>query len=218
MDIVIGVAILVFVILGLREGAVKAALSLILLFLSVFLATSFLDFLGKGLAQFNNPHYLGSIVVFLAVAGIFFLFFDFVLTVLFNKVICITILGPVDRVVGVLVGGFKGVLICGIVFQSILNLPLSSQNKQHLADSRLLRFTIQAYQRAHPYAKKVFPMLNEFMQENVLEKVEKNGALKQGVEEIKKKGAKEIEQQAGRAKELLKEEKLLPSVPEGEVR
>ncbi|MBU0672458.1 MAG: CvpA family protein [Candidatus Margulisbacteria bacterium] len=98
LDVILGILIFLFLILGLREGIFKSLGSVAAVFFSLFLASSVVAFLAKGSPQFNDPKYLGAIIVFLVVWVFSYVVLDLLLTLLFKKIITVIVLGPVDKV------------------------------------------------------------------------------------------------------------------------
>ncbi|NQT30143.1 MAG: CvpA family protein [Candidatus Saganbacteria bacterium] len=231
LDIVVGIVIVLFVLLGLREGLVKAILSVVAVLASLFLASWFIDFLSQGTARFSEPGNLSAIIAFLLAFAIIYILLDVALLILFTKIIYIRILGPVDKICGILVGGFKGILICGIVLQLMLFMPISKGLKQDIVTSYISSFSISVYEWAYPYAKQIMPKVNIFMKDNILEKIREQSSTKTVDPEPEKTNPEKIEfdvflenikkpnemtkNQQEKIIELLKERKLLPNVPQG---
>jgi len=199
LDLIVGIVIVCFAILGIREGTAKSLGSVALIFVAVFLATGAVNLLAQGNTQFNDPNFLAATVIFLFVWLISFILLDLLLLIILKKVVTIIILGPSDRVGGLLLGGFKGALICGLILQLLLFFPLSGGSKEKINRSTLSRFSMAAYNWVYPYAKKIAPCISDFIKKNV---EEKSGEL----EKIK-------EDKGETAKKLLKEKRLLPAVP-----
>jgi len=223
VDLLVGIAIFLFAMMGLREGIAKALGSVVIVFAALFLATGAINFLSKGAPQFSDPNFLGSVVTFLAVWAICYFLLDLLLTILLQRIIMIIILGPFNRVGGFLIGGFKGILICGIVLQLLFYFPLAGEVKAGMENSNLSNIAIATYQWVYPFAQKMAPKrVNALMKGNLMEKI--NGKTGEKVEikeiapeEIKEKLSeyKEIkDEQTEKLKKLLKDNKLLPGVPQ----
>ena len=134
LDVIVGIVICCFFLLGLYEGIAKSLGSVALAFFSLFLATSTVNFLAGGAPQFSDPRFLGTAVIFLLVFVVTYILFDILLTILLKRIIMIVILGPLDKVGGALVGGFKGLLICGIILQLTLYFPISAATKINISN------------------------------------------------------------------------------------
>jgi uncharacterized membrane protein required for colicin V production len=226
LDIAVGIVILLFIALGLREGIIKSLGSVAVVFVALFVATGAINLLSQSNPQFSDPNYLGATIAFLVVWGLSYLGLDLLLTLLLKKVITVIVLGPVDKIGGLLIGGFKGVLICGIVLQLSLYLPFSEESKKQITEAPLSRFTIAAYQWAYPYAKRIAPRVNEFMKKNLIEKISERENLEEKTEDMKKISPEQFmenaseykkteKEQEKKIKQLIKEQKLLPTVPQG---
>jgi uncharacterized membrane protein required for colicin V production len=143
------------------------------------------------------------------------------LTLLFKRLINIVVLGPVDKVGGSLVGGFKGVLIAGIILQLSLALPLSPAVKKDVTGGALSRLAIAAYHWAYPYAQKWTPLVKGFLHDNLLEKIGQQQNLKDKTKDASAKdllgNVSEYEKikndQEKKIHKLLKEQKLLRDAP-----
>ena len=205
LDLIVGIVIVGFVILGIREGIAKSLGSVVLVFATLFLATAVIDFLAKSSPRFGDPSYLAAVIIFLLIWAASFVLLDLLLTVILKKVITIVILGPFDKVGGLLIGGFKGVLICGIVLQLILYFPISEASAKSVEGAALSRFCIAAYRWVYPHAKRIAPQVSDFIRKEVERKTGE-------MERLGKEVAGEKEE---KIKKLLKEEKLLPTVPQG---
>jgi uncharacterized membrane protein required for colicin V production len=220
LDVFVGITIACFIILGWREGIAKSLVSIALLFFSLFLATWVVDFFAKGSPLFKDPHFLGAIIVFLLVALLSYVLLDLLLMLLFRRIVKIIILGPLDVVGGLVIGGLKGVLICGIIFQLILAMPISKGAKQRITDSKLTSFSVSAFRWAYPYAKKFAPKISEMMKIDFVKEIKNNEVLDGEAGNIPsvdteklvgdvKEYTKQITAQEKNIKRLLKEQKLI---------
>jgi membrane protein required for colicin V production len=225
VDLIVGVIVFLFFLLGLREGIVKSLLSVGAVFVSLFLASNALNYLATETPQFGDPNYIWTTIVFMIVAAISYLFLDLILTLLLKKIVTIIVLGPVDKIGGVLVGGFKGLLICGIALQLILALPISAQTRGLIKESKLSLLSISIYQWAFPQVKKIAPQLGGLIKMDLtqeMSKVEKivpkeNAGKETTAEDVMEsisESGEEIKKLGEKAQQLLKEKKILISVPE----
>jgi uncharacterized membrane protein required for colicin V production len=224
LDVAVGIVVFLFVALSLREGLAKSLFSLAAVFVALFLASAALTLLARGDARLADPKNAAAVILFLLVWAVSYLLIDLLLTLLLRKVVQITVLGPADRVGAVLVGGFKGTLICGIILQLVLAFPLSATVRDDILNKPLSRFTIAVYHWAYPYAQRLAPIVQGLMEQNLVNKVgEQQGAkAKAGkvedyspekflgdagkYEQIKSEQEKKIHQ-------LLKDQKLLRGAP-----
>ena len=222
LDVAVGIVIFLFVVLGLREGIGKSLGSVAAVFVGLFLASSTLSFLSKAEPRFAEPSFLGAIIVFILVWALSYIVIDLLLTLLFKKIINIILLGPVDKIGGTFVGGFKGLLISGIILQLCLAMPISAESKKAITQGPISRFAIAAYQWSYPYAKKLAPMVNDLMQKNnIVEKINEQENLKDKTKDLKPNDLiknidnyKQIKtEQEQKIKKLLKDQKLLHGAP-----
>lgn len=158
-DLIVGFVIFCFIFLGAREGVVKSLASIALIFVSLYLATAAVGILATSAPQFGDPSYAGTIGLFFLAWLVTYIFLDALLMFLFRRVIKIIVLGPVDVAAGILAGGFKGLLISGIVLQLILSMPVSNKTRETIVNSILSRISLSAYQLTYPYVKRLAPIL-----------------------------------------------------------
>ncbi|MBN2057969.1 MAG: CvpA family protein [Candidatus Saganbacteria bacterium] len=224
LDVFVGIAIFLFIILGFREGLFKSLTSVAVVFAALFLGTAAVSFLAKGAESFKDPRSLGAVIVFFLVWIVAYILIDLLLTLLFKKAINITILGPVDKVGGVLSGGFKGLLICGIVLQLALALPIADTSKRSITTSTLSRCSIAVYHLSYPYAKKAVPLLSNWLKQSPVDKAGQEHGLEQTAKELEQldpgqimdnvvKYDKTAKEQERKIKQLLKDQKLLHDAP-----
>jgi uncharacterized membrane protein required for colicin V production len=224
LDIIVGIIVLLFVFLGSREGIVKSLGSVAVVFISLFLAGAALNFLAQSNSQFADPEYLAASIIFLLVFVLSYLLLDFLLNLLFKKVVHIVILGSVDKIGGLLIGGVKGFLICGIVLQMMFSFPISDATKNAIRESMLSKFSMSLYQWAYPYAKQINPKVTEFMNNSLVDKINQKEIAEPIDKEIsntapakvvdKMKDVRQIKDEQGeRIEKLLKEHKIVPDVP-----
>jgi uncharacterized membrane protein required for colicin V production len=224
LDVIVGIAIACFVILGIREGIAKSLGSIALVFVSLFLATATIDFLAKGASQFKDPSYLGTIIIFFLVWLLSYIILDLVLMLLFRRIIKIIILGPMDMVGGLLIGGFKGTLICGVILSLVLAMPISAASKKYISGSRLASLSIAVYQWAYPHAKRIAPKIGNLMKIDIVEEMNKGNEIKVDAELSPDKLMGEVSEaqkvltgQEEHIRKLIKEQKLLRNVPQSKV-
>ena len=233
IDILVIFTLLVFLFWGFREGLVKALGSIVMVFLALFGATAFLQFLAKNSAYFTDPTSASAVVAFFAAWLVSFFILDLLLGLVLSKVIRIIVLGLLDRVAGVVLGGLKGLLVAGIILQLLLCLPLASERKKQMLDSTLCKISIATYQRAYPMAQKWAPYFNDFLKENLIEKMQMQKKIPELVsaeaEKIKQMTPDEVmnkiieyerikKEQERKIRELLEQHKIQPSVPQGSAR
>ena len=123
ITIVIGLIVLFFFVDGIRRGLVRQLFEiagLIAAFIGAYyLGHAFADrFQGSTKISYAVVRFFFSAVVFIAVALAFYL-----LGVMFQKIVSVTILGPIDRIGGALFGAVKGVLFVSLVCVLLFSIP-----------------------------------------------------------------------------------------------
>ena len=134
---VIALIILVFLIDGIRRGLVRQLfeiVGLIAAFIGAFYLGHFFAhrFEGSTRISYAVILFFFSGVVFIAIA----LVFHFIGLVL-QKVVSVTILGPVDRIGGAALGALKGVLFVSLVCVLITSAPAAGGFRQKLEANRI---------------------------------------------------------------------------------
>jgi uncharacterized membrane protein required for colicin V production len=233
IDLIIGLFILLFVFLGLREGLAKTLGSIVLIFLALFFSNSSIDFLARVSPELTKSGSFAASAVFLGIWAVIYALLDFLLGLILRRIITIIVLGPLDRVAGTLLGVFKGLLIAGIVLQLSLCFPIAAQTKKRIMDSSAAKFSIATYQWAYPLAKKWTPYFNRIIKENLLDRIQKQEKIPEKIsaeiESIKKMSPDEVmdklieyekvkKETEAKIKKLLEEKNLMPSSPTGRPR
>ncbi|MBU0501929.1 MAG: CvpA family protein [bacterium] len=212
VEIIIAIVVLIFIALGLREGMVKALSSVAAVFASLFFATATLASIGL-----IESRAVSTVILFLFLFFISYVILDLLLTLMFKKIISVTVLGPVDKVGGVVLGGIKGLLICGIVLQVLLYLPIKVENRTMMEESYLAKLSIAICQWSYPYIKNVRPEITDFVKGDYVagKKTNKVEALPtKGLFGEAGKAVEKIKLQEDQIMKLLEDNKLVPNVPE----
>jgi uncharacterized membrane protein required for colicin V production len=126
ITIVIGLIIIFFFIDGIRRGLVRQLLEIVGLvaaFIGAYYLGHALAHRFEGSTRISYPliRFFFSAVLFIAIALVFHL-----IGVLLQKVVSVTILGPVDRIGGALFGVVKGVLFVSLVCVLLFSIPAPS--------------------------------------------------------------------------------------------
>jgi len=212
VDIIIVIVVLIFVALGLREGLVKALTSVAAVFASLFFATATLSSIGL-----VESRAVSTVILFFFLFFIAYVLLDLLLTLLFKKVISVTVLGPVDRFGGVAVGAFKGFLICAIGVQVLFYCPFDEQTMTQLKESYLSRLAVAVFQWSYPYVKNVRPEISDFIKTDYVTDKTTGTVEPKSTEDVTKAVGDAVDQYKKREKDvmkLLEENKLVPGVPE----
>ncbi len=126
ITIVIGLIVIFFFIDGIRRGLVRQLLEIVGL-VAAFIGAYYLGhafaqrFEGSTKISYPIVRFFFSAVVFIAVALVFHLF-----GMLLQKIVSVTVLGPVDRIGGALFGAVKGVLFVSLVCVLLFSIPAPS--------------------------------------------------------------------------------------------
>jgi membrane protein required for colicin V production len=111
LDIVLIVALAIPTFLGLRQGLIKAVLSLVGLIVGVILAGNFYQTLGQMLGFFPNPD-IANIVAFAIILVAVFVIAS-ILSRLLRFLVSLVLLGWVDRLSGAILGLLIGTIFWG---------------------------------------------------------------------------------------------------------
>jgi membrane protein required for colicin V production len=210
LDLVVGIAVLAFILLGMREGLIKALGGVAAVFAALFLATGALGHLSQQSPKLSDPNNLGASVIFLLVWTLSYILLEFLLSILFKKIVRIVVLGQLDRVGGMVVGGFKGLLVCGLIFDLALFSPMSPAVKKLINESKGPEISMRVYRWAYPFAKKVVPQVQNFWEDKIKSSPEL-------AEKAKSETLNKVDQakksQEERIMKLLKDQKLLHGAP-----
>jgi uncharacterized membrane protein required for colicin V production len=137
ITIVIGLIVLFFFVDGIRRGLVRQLFEiagLIAAFIGAYYVGHFLADRFECSTRISYPIILFffSAVVFIAVALVFHL-----VGLMFQKIVSVTILNPVDRIGGAVLGAVKGVLFVSLVCVLLFSLPAAEGFKQKLEANRV---------------------------------------------------------------------------------
>lgn len=205
-DLIIGLLVVGFVFLGVRDGLAKSLGGVITFFLALFASAAVIEFFSAYSPVYKDYLNLATVLTFVFVWLVVLIILELLLGLLLKKVIAVTVLGPVDRVLGGIVGGGRGLLVLGLVLQLMLSLAVPAAFKTAINGAFLSKLSISAYQWAFPLAKKTVPQINQTMQENIINKihVEVGDISKDSPDELNKKLIEVEKAKAQLEKELLK--------------
>ena len=113
LDIVIAVALIVPIFTGLRQGLIKAALSLAGLIVGVVLASNYYQELG-GMMTFIPNENVANIAAFIIILVVVMII-AFVLAAVLKYTAKAVLLGWVDRLGGAIFGLFMGAIVMGAI-------------------------------------------------------------------------------------------------------
>jgi membrane protein required for colicin V production len=158
ITIVIVLIILFFFIDGIRRGLVRQLLEIVGL-VAAFIGAYYLGhalahrFEGSTRVSYPLIRFFFSAVLFIAIALVFHL-----IGVLLQKIVSVTILGPVDRIGGALFGVVKGVLFVSLVCVLLFSIPAPSGLTERIKANRVAA-------AMHPILPRVY---NVFMKRSSL--------------------------------------------------
>jgi uncharacterized membrane protein required for colicin V production len=197
-----------------------------MLFLALFLSSAALNALAKTSADFNNPKSLMTIIVFFFIWLVAYIALDLLLKLILKVVITITVLGPLDQFGGLLLGAFKGLLLCGIILQLILSFPVSANTREMILNAIPAKFSLATFQWAYPAAKKLQPYFDNLIKNetkpSVMDEINSGAKpdtnLSGEVDRMIKTNVPVIEKNMKQLDELMKEKELFPTAPQGQPR
>ncbi|MEA3493348.1 MAG: CvpA family protein [Candidatus Margulisiibacteriota bacterium] len=225
-DLIVGFVIFCFIFLGTREGIVKSLASVVLVFASLFLASYAIAILSGGAPRFSDPSYAGTIGLFFLIWIVTYIFFDILLMFLIRKIVKVIVLGPVDIIGGMFVGGGKGFLICGIIIQMVLSLPISEATREQALNSILSRLSLSSYKLTYPYFRGLAPK-RFFTNIDEINLMERLGSPKARYLDVEKRETpdvllrdatifqRNILDRERKLQKLIDQRKLIPDVPPG---
>lgn len=172
LDLYIGLGAIILFVIGIRAGFLRSLLSLFGTYLAVYITQTVAPNLIKA-ASFLSVEETrsGYVILFLVIFGIMYLVVEFLLTVLKN-IIIISILGPIDNVLGGLLSIFKALVIAGMVIETILLLPLSDQQLKNINQSYFKDWAIKAFKKTYPLALSAAPKIKVYFSEQPMPAVD----------------------------------------------
>jgi len=212
VDIIILIVVLLFVGLAMREGFVKALTSVVAVFASLMLATLALNSM-----NLTASRDISTVVLFFILFFASYVILDLLLTLLFKRVITVTVLGPVDKFGAVAVGAFKGLLLCAISLQVLFYCPFDEQTMTQLKESYLSRLAVAVFGWSYPYVKNVRPEIADFIKADYVTDKATGKVEQKSTEDVTKAVGDAVDQYKKRQDDvmkLLEDNKLVPGVPE----
>jgi uncharacterized membrane protein required for colicin V production len=152
IDLWVGLAALVFIAFGFLSGFMRSFLSLLWTYLCIYLATNFAPSI---IAVFSvlsvEESSIGKVIMILGVYAVGYLIGEVFLFMLKNLV-SVSILGPLDKVLGALVTAFKVLIIVGFVFEVVLTLPLDENALRNINSTISKQWGQQVFKISYPLA------------------------------------------------------------------
>jgi hypothetical protein len=154
ISVVICLIVLFFVVDGIRRGLVRQLFEIAGL-IAAFIAAYYLGhslahrFQGSTSISTSVVRFFFSAVIFIAVALAFHL-----LGLLFQKIVSVTVLGPVDRIGGALFGAVKGVLFVSLVCVLLFSVPAAGGLTARIKANRVAEAMYPALPRVYNFFMK----------------------------------------------------------------
>lgn len=158
IDIFCFFILLVTIFFAIRGGFLSAFLSVILAYLAIFLASAFANPASYTFRFLSVPYHVAYTILFLAVFVIIYIIGELLIWIL-KKVVSIKILGIFDVILAGILGGFKALLIMGVVFSLINTYTLSDVTNKMLEGSFFKRTSFKIYEKTYPFAQAAIPQL-----------------------------------------------------------
>lgn len=170
IDLWIGLIALVYTFFGYRFGLVNTLASIVLILLSTYLASSFAPIaVGSFRFLLVQETVLGLTVFFFAIFLILYLAGEFLLAV-FKNIIQISVLGPLDKVGGLVLGFIKGLVICAIFIEVLIGLPPSKATLNRINSSFMFDWGKTVLGYIYPMAVRTYaPKVKSFIEDKFRE-------------------------------------------------
>ena len=159
LDIVIAVALIIPIFTGLRQGLIKAALSLAGLIVGVVLASNYYQELG-GVLTFISDENIANIVAFIIILVVVMII-AFVLAAVLKYTAKAVLLGWVDRLGGAIFGLFMGAIFMG----ALLSILVKFLGEGLLTESVLAGFLLDKFPIILGLLPSEFDMIRDFFQQ-----------------------------------------------------
>lgn len=157
LDIIILLVLVIGLLSGLRSGFIKQVLGFAGLVVAIILAIQFMDPVGSGVGamlgvQLATAPLIGFGVIFLVVQVVVQ-----VLARVLRKAARAMFLGPVDRIFGGVIGGFKACLVLSMIFVALASAGLPAESWR--SDSRFYDGVSGVLPSAWEFVVDVFPQV-----------------------------------------------------------
>ncbi len=179
-DAVILLILIFFIIKGWRRGFFRSLIGLVGFFLSVFLATSYLN-LAKGLILrfFSLPSAVAAVIGFLMIFLVLLALFH-IIGLMVQRLIHLTPIGILDTLGGMALGLLAGGIIASLLLLFLSILPLPERVSCQIEESALARSTRSIAPYIFGRLKEEFPEIRDEVSRKLLE-----GPLDQAREQVK---------------------------------
>lgn len=160
LDIIILTIIAIMAVIGIYKGFIRQIVSILALILGVWCASHFTDMVSEKAASLLSLD-IAKQTLRIIVFAIIFLVTLLVANLIgkgIEKIIQLSLLGWLNRLMGFLLGAFKGIIILGLAVYAVqyLNSFAEIVPKEVLEDSKGFEFLENFTQNFFPYLKKLF--------------------------------------------------------------
>lgn len=170
LDILLGIFILFFGLLGYFSGFLRSFLGIIIVLLSVYLSSNFSHAILSSFGFLGDASKNSYPILFLFLFLLLYFLGEIILSLL-KRIIKVVILGPLDGICGMLASGIRGVLLLGVIFQIILKLPISSSWRALISDSIIIGFSQEILLKLYPFVVSKMPEVESFFKEKFADTV-----------------------------------------------
>jgi len=140
VDILIAGNLLIFTLSGLRNGFIKEVGKIVALSAGFILANQFSDFISATLFSWITDETIRNLAGYLAIFFISAIIVGIIARIL-DKIFEIMLLGWFNRLLGLLLGLVKGMLIIGLVIFVLETIPASNKLHQRMVNETYLYAT-----------------------------------------------------------------------------
>ncbi|OGC23999.1 hypothetical protein A2310_05590 [candidate division WOR-1 bacterium RIFOXYB2_FULL_37_13] len=153
IDIFLSCLGLLFLIIGLRAGLLSTILSILAMYFSLTVASNFAGEATNALSKIGLlDNELSKIIIILTIFLALTAVFEFVFWVI-KKIITVIVLGPFDKVGGMILGFARGLLLGSILLMVVGVFPLLQNLEKEREHSQLFIFTKNVMEFTLPQAK-----------------------------------------------------------------
>jgi uncharacterized membrane protein required for colicin V production len=161
LDIILGIFVLFYAIIGFFSGSLRSLLGLGVVFLAVYFSSNFSHTVLNTFGLIGEATKSAYPALFIALFLILYILGEILLSVL-KRIIKVVILGPLDGVFGMFISGIRAVVLSGVIFQMILKLPISDSFRALISGSVIIGFAQDILIKVYPYIVSKIPEVEKF--------------------------------------------------------
>ncbi|MFC1496412.1 CvpA family protein [Candidatus Margulisiibacteriota bacterium] len=158
IDILGGVFIVTLAALAVRAGFLTTILGIAVVYISAFFSSQFASNAAATMDFLGGNKQIAYTVLFLVLFVMLYLIGEFLVWML-KKVISIKLMGVLDSIVAAVLGGFKALLIIGIIFDLVLSMNLSKQTLDYVNRSKIKEISLIILENTYPLAQASIPKI-----------------------------------------------------------